>query len=67
MASRKVRDLRELNEKELIRQKKDLLDRMMEIRFKAKIESPSNPMEQRELKKQIARINTLLTEKQKEA
>lgn len=67
MSSRKVKDLREMNEKELIRQKKELQDRMLEIRFKAKIEAPTNPMEKREIRKQVARINTLLSEKQKEA
>lgn len=66
MSNKKVRELRELSDKELNRMKEDLNKRVMEIRFKAKIEAPSNIMETREIKRQIARINTLLTERKRE-
>lgn len=64
MAGKKTRELREFTGKELIRLKSDLMTQQMQLRFKAKIEKPTNPMEKRELRRTIAKINTLLREEQ---
>lgn len=61
--SKKAKELRELSEKELVAEREKLQDRIRNFRFKSRIEAPKNPMEKREMKRQIARINTLLTER----
>ncbi len=67
MANKKTRELRELKPDELIKQKEDIMKRMLDIRFKAGIEKPTNPCEKRELRKTIAKINTLLHDFEKKA
>lgn len=64
MAGKKVKELRDQNDKELIRLRSEAQTRMMTIRFKSKIERPSNVMELRELRRQVGRINTLLRERE---
>jgi len=59
--SKQMKELLDLSVEELKKQKIDLQDKILKIRFKAKIEPPKNFMEKRESRKQIARINTLLT------
>ena len=62
MAGKKMKELRELNKEELISQRAEILKKQMEIRFKAKIEKPKNPCEMRELRRTLARVNTLIRE-----
>lgn len=62
MANKKTRELRELKTAELIKQREEIMKRMLEIRFKSGIEKPANPCEKRELRKTVAKINTLIRE-----
>jgi len=64
MAIKKVRELRELNVKELKKMKLDIEEKLLKLRFKSKIEHSENPMEKRGLKKTLARVNTLLWEQE---
>jgi large subunit ribosomal protein L29 len=64
MAVKKTKELREMSDAELAKLKADLSKRQMEIRFKAKIEAPENVMERREVRKAIAKINTILRERE---
>ncbi len=67
MGNKKTKELRELKPEELKKQKEDIQKKMMEIRFKAGIEKPSNPCERRELRKTVAKINTILSEYESKA
>lgn len=58
----KVKDLRSLSEAELLSMKKEMQDKIMQIRFRSKFEAPKNIMETRHMKRTIARINTLIRE-----
>lgn len=64
MLKHKVKELRELSTEELVKMRADIQNNLRAIRFKAKIERPTNPLEKRNLKKKIAVINTLLREKE---
>ncbi len=64
MAGKKLKELRDQADKELLRLRSDAQNRMMTIRFKSKIERPTNIMEMRELRRQVARINTILRERE---
>ncbi|MGL5956714.1 MAG: 50S ribosomal protein L29 [Brevinema sp.] len=58
----KVQNLRSLSEAELLSMKKDLQEKIMHVRFRSKFEAPKNLMEIRNMKRTIARINTLIRE-----
>ncbi len=58
----KIKDLRSLSEAELLSMKKELQEKVMNIRFRSKFEAPKNVMEIRNMKRTIARINTLVRE-----
>ncbi|MGL4677111.1 MAG: 50S ribosomal protein L29 [Brevinema sp.] len=58
----KVQNLRSLSEAELLSMKKDLQEKIMHVRFRSKFEAPKNIMEIRNMKRTIARINTLISE-----
>lgn len=58
----KIQELRSLSEKELISMKQQLQEKIMQIRFKSRIERPKNIMEIRSIKRTIAQINTLIRE-----
>lgn len=62
MTKNKLKELRELSRDDLIKMRGDIEGNLRVIRFKSKIERPSNPLEKRNLKKKIAVINTLLRE-----
>ncbi len=64
MIKKKLKELRELSNEELVKMIKDTEAAMRLIRFKAKIEKPANPMEKRNLQKKVAVINTLLKERE---
>lgn len=63
MTGKKIKELRELSNEELLKMRSESEKKMMQIRFKGRIEKLSNPMEKRTLQKTIAVINTLLTER----
>lgn len=64
MPGKKVKELRDQSDKELLRIRSDAQTRIMNIRFKSKIERPTNIMEIRDLRRQIGRINTILRERE---
>lgn len=67
MTKNKIKDLREASIEELKKMQSEIQVSLRTIRFKSKIERPSNPMEKRTLKKKVAIINTLLTEREASA
>ncbi len=58
----KIKDLRSLSEAELLSMKKEMQEKIMQVRFRSKFEAPKNLMEIRNMKRTIARINTLIRE-----
>ncbi|NPV39311.1 LSU ribosomal protein L29p [Brevinematales bacterium NS] len=62
MATKKVRELRQLKKEELLKLRSDLQQKLLQIRFRSRIEKPANPMEKRNIRREIAVINTLLRE-----
>ncbi len=64
MVKKKLKELRELTVEELLKMRSDTQVAMRSIRFKSKIEKPSNPMEKRNLTKKVAVINTILRERE---
>jgi ribosomal protein L29 len=63
MTGKKLKELRELSIEELQKMKTESDKKMMQLRFKGRIEKLTNPMEKRTLQRTIAVINTLLTER----
>jgi ribosomal protein L29 len=64
MVKKKLKELRELTNEELLKMRSDTQAAMRTIRFRTKIEKPSNPMEKRNLTKKVAVINTILRERE---
>lgn len=64
MVKKKLQEIREQNDQELIKVKADLQSKMRTIRFQTKIERPANPLEKRNLRKKVAVINTILRERE---
>ena len=60
--SKKVQELRSLPENELEAMKKELQEKLMQIRFRSRMERPKNVKEVSMMKKKVARINTLIRE-----
>ncbi|MGL5254968.1 MAG: 50S ribosomal protein L29 [Brevinema sp.] len=60
--SKKVQELRSLPENELEAMKKELQEKLMQNRFRSRMEKPKNIKEVSMMKKKIARINTLIRE-----
>ncbi len=56
----KIQELRSLSEAELLSMKIELQNKIMHARFRSKFEPPKNIMEVRDMKRTIARINTLI-------
>ena len=59
----KTADLRELNREELIKKIDEAQVDLAELKFKHSMNQLENPMLIRKLRKEIARMNTLVTEK----
>jgi|YNPMSStandDraft_1061717.scaffolds.fasta_scaffold00020_14 large subunit ribosomal protein L29 len=62
MATKKVKELRQLNREQLLKLRSDLQQKLMQLRFRSRSEKLANPMEKRNLRREIAVINTLLRE-----
>ena len=63
----KIAELRDKNELELTQLLKDLKDELFNLRFQHAINQLDNPMRIHTVKKDIARVMTLIREKQLEA
>ncbi len=59
----KASELRELDKEELLRILKELKEKLFELRTKKGLGNIENPMEIRKVRKDIARIKTVLREK----
>lgn len=59
----KAKELRNLNADELLKKDKDVREDLFRLRFKHGIRRLENPAKLAQLKKDIARIQTILTEK----
>ncbi len=59
----KASELRELDEDELLRILKELKEKLFELRTKKVLGNIENPMEIRNVRKDIARVKTVLREK----
>ena len=64
MKRKEIKELRELSEADLTNILLEVRNKLREIRFKGKIERPTNPMEIRNLKKKIAIIRTIMRERE---
>lgn len=62
----KVKQIRDLSDDELMQKIKDLKGELFNLRFQAATGQLDNPMRIREVRKTIARIKTVLTERQNE-
>ncbi len=60
----KLKQIRDLSDQELLQQEKDLKGELFNLRFQAATGQLDNPMRIREVRKTIARIKTVLTERQ---
>jgi len=59
----KARELRELSRGELVAKEKELADQLFKLRFQHALGQLDNAMKLKNIKKDIARIQTLLNEK----
>jgi large subunit ribosomal protein L29 len=59
----RARELRELSEDELLNKEKELADQLFKLRFQHTLGQLDSPMKLRNIKRDIARIKTLLKEK----
>ncbi len=64
MVGKKLKELRDLSNEELIKMRADIQHNIRMIQFKMKIERPTNLMEKKNLRKKLAVINTILTERE---
>ncbi|AEE90406.1 MAG: 50S ribosomal protein L29 [Tepidanaerobacter acetatoxydans] len=62
----KLKQIRDLTDQELLQKEKDLKGELFNLRFQAATGQLDNPMRIREVRKTIARIKTVLTERQNE-
>jgi large subunit ribosomal protein L29 len=60
----KVKQIRDLSDAELIQKEKDLKGELFNLRFQAATGQLDNPMRIREVRKTIARVKTILTERE---
>jgi large subunit ribosomal protein L29 len=59
----KARELRELTEEELQNKEKDLADQLFKLRFQHTLGQLENAMKMKNVRREIARIKTVLKEK----
>ncbi len=60
----KVEELRKLSLKDLLKKEEELRRELLRLRFKKKIEGLPNPMAIRNTKRDLARVLTLIREKE---
>ena len=59
----KAKELREKSEQELLTREKELTEQLFKLRFQRATGRVENPMKMRQVRREIARIKTLLGEK----
>ncbi|MBE3585278.1 MULTISPECIES: 50S ribosomal protein L29 [Desulfofundulus] len=60
----KAKDLRELSDEELVKKLDDSKDELFRLRFQLATNQLDNPMKIREVRRNIARLKTVLRERQ---
>jgi large subunit ribosomal protein L29 len=60
----KAKDLRELSDEELVKKLDDSKDELFKLRFQLATNQLDNPMKIREVRRNIARLKTVLRERQ---
>jgi len=58
----KVQSLREMTREELLQKKNDLLDEQFNLRMRSSLKALDNPLRLRQIRREIARLETVLTE-----
>lgn len=61
----KARELRELTDDELLQREKDLTDQLFKLRFQHTLGQVENAMKLRNIRRDLARIKTIVREKEK--
>lgn len=64
MADSKKKNVKELSYAEMVARRDELKQKYMELRFKMVISHVDNPMQKREMRKEIARLNTFIRQKE---
>ena len=64
MADSKKKNDKELSYKELVAKRDELKKEYMDFRFKMVISHVDNPMQKRTMRREIARLNTLIRQKE---
>lgn len=59
----KTKELRELSLDELRRKEKELRSQLLDLRFKGATQELKNPLQKREVRREIARVLTIIKEK----
>lgn len=60
----KAKELREKNNNELLQEKNKLIKELNDLRFKKVLSVVENPLKLRVIKREIARINTIMYERE---
>lgn len=63
----KAAELREKSENDLVIRERDLREQLFKLRFQSSMGSSENPLKIRQVRREIARIETLLNEKKRNA
>lgn len=61
----KARELREMSDEELMNKEEELKDKLFKLKFQHSLGQLENAMKLNQIKKDIARIKTIIREKQK--
>ncbi|MBP5601376.1 MAG: 50S ribosomal protein L29 [Treponema sp.] len=65
MADSKKKNDKELSYKELVAKRDELNKEYMDLRFKMVVSHVDNPMQKRTMRREIARLNTFISQKEK--
>lgn len=63
----KAADLREKSDNDLHNREKDLREQLFKLRFQSSMGASENPLKIRQVRREIARVQTLLNEKKQAA
>ncbi len=66
MGMMKSERLRELTDEELRHQKRELEDELFNLRIRKSLQPPDNPLQLRNLRRQVARVETVINERKKQ-
>ncbi len=64
MADTKKKNVKELSYAELVSERNELKQKYMDLRFQMVVGHVDNPMQKRTMRRQIARLNTLIRAKE---